>query len=152
MATGVSVEIDGVVVEFMVWLRKKSDYNHINVAELDATIKAVNLALKWGPKEIEIRTDSVTFRSWIHSVITNEKRARTKRAAREIADEFELKLSVVFVPSNRKKADSLTMVWKRWLKVEEYTAVMCYVGQEEGKELHNLHYVGVNITVKSFQM
>ena len=32
-------------------LRKKSDYSHINLTRLDA-IKSVNLALKWGLKEI----------------------------------------------------------------------------------------------------
>ena len=41
------VEIDGT------WLRKKSDYNYINVTKLDATIKGVNHVLKWD-KEIEI--------------------------------------------------------------------------------------------------
>lgn len=47
MATGVCFEIDGVIVENVAWLRKKHDYNHIDIAELDATIKGVNLALKW---------------------------------------------------------------------------------------------------------
>ena len=42
-----SVMIDGVMVEDAAWFRKKCDYNHINVAELEATIKDVNLALKW---------------------------------------------------------------------------------------------------------
>ena len=41
-----SVKIDGVMVEDAAWLRKKCDYNHINVAKLEATIKDVNLALK----------------------------------------------------------------------------------------------------------
>ena len=42
-------------------VKKKCDYNH------------VNLALKWGLKETEIEIDSATVRSWIHSVILNEK-------------------------------------------------------------------------------
>ena len=81
MATGVSVEIDDVMVENVVWLRKKSDYNYINVAELDAIIKGINLPLKSGLKDVEIRTNSVTVRSWIHSMTTNEKMVRTKGAA-----------------------------------------------------------------------
>ena len=40
------------------WRRKKNDYNHINVAKLDAVLKSINLAIKWGLREIEIRTDS----------------------------------------------------------------------------------------------
>ena len=70
MATGGSVEIDSMVVEDAAWLRKKSDYNHINVAELAATIKVFNLTLKWELKEIEIQT----VHNWLHSMITNEKR------------------------------------------------------------------------------
>ena len=67
-----NVEIDGVVVEDAAWLRKKSDYNHINVVKLDASIKGVNLVLKWGLKEIEIQIDSITVPSWVHSIIMNE--------------------------------------------------------------------------------
>ena len=54
MATDLRVDLNGVVVEDAAWLRKKSDYNHINVAELDVTIKDVNHALKWRLKEIDI--------------------------------------------------------------------------------------------------
>ena len=61
-----------------------------------------------------------------------------------LTDEFELKLGVVFVPSDRNKADALTRVRKRWLKAEEDTTAVCCVGQEEVKELHDLHHVGVD--------
>lgn len=37
------------VAEDATWLRK-NDYNHINVAELDAVLKGINLAIKWGQK------------------------------------------------------------------------------------------------------
>ena len=48
MATGMSVEINSMVVEDVESLRKKKDDNHMNVAKFDAIIKGVNLALKWG--------------------------------------------------------------------------------------------------------
>lgn len=48
IATGVMLEMGDAVVEDGAWLRKKEDYNHINVAELDAVLKGINLALKWG--------------------------------------------------------------------------------------------------------
>ncbi|CAE1318271.1 unnamed protein product [Acanthosepion pharaonis] len=158
MATGVCIEIDGAIVEDAAWLRKKRDYIHINVAELDGTIKGVKLALKWGLKEIEIRTDSVTVRSWISLRITGEKRIRTKGAAeliimrrlgilREIIDEFNLKLSVTFVPSDRNKADALTRVKKSWLKVEKAITATCRAGRDEIKELHGLHHVEVDRTL-----
>ena len=64
-----------------------------------------------------------------------------------MVDKFGLRLSIVFVPSDRNKADSFTWVRKRWLKLEEDTAAVCYVGQEEVKELRNLHHVGVDRTL-----
>ena len=48
IAEGVSLEVGGQVVEDASWLRKKTDGAHINVAELEAVVKGVNLALKWG--------------------------------------------------------------------------------------------------------
>ena len=57
-----------------------------------------------------------------------------------MVDEF----GVVFVPSDRNKADSLTRVRKRWLKDKEVIDVVCCVGQEELKELHNSYLVGVD--------
>ena len=118
----------------------------MNVAMLDTTIKDVNLSLKWVLKEIEIQTDSVTVHSWIHSMITNKKKVHKKGAAelitlqhlgilRKMTDEFELNLRVVFVLSNRNKADSLTRVRKYWLEVEEDTAVVCCVGQGGGERV-----------------
>ncbi len=49
------IEIDGQVVENAAQLRKRTDFPHNNIAELDAMIKGINLALKWGPKNIEVR-------------------------------------------------------------------------------------------------
>ena len=48
IATGVVVEVGGLVAEAATWLRKINGYNHINVAELDAVLKGINLAIKWG--------------------------------------------------------------------------------------------------------
>lgn len=37
--------------------KKSDDYHHINVAELNAVPKRVNLGVKWGLKEKVIKTD-----------------------------------------------------------------------------------------------
>ena len=42
------MEIGSLVAEDVTWLREKNNYNHINVAELDAVLKGINLAIKWG--------------------------------------------------------------------------------------------------------
>ena len=60
------------------WLRKKTDYSHINIAELEAVLKGINLALKWNLKDIEIKSDSVTVVSWIRNVIEKEQRNKSK--------------------------------------------------------------------------
>ena len=44
---GAVVEIDGEIVEDMKQLRPKNDCAKINVSELDAVYKGINMALKW---------------------------------------------------------------------------------------------------------
>ncbi|XP_068240111.1 uncharacterized protein [Palaemon carinicauda] len=46
IAMGVVLEINGKIAEDAAWLRKKDDFNHINVAELKAVLKGVNLAIR----------------------------------------------------------------------------------------------------------
>ena len=69
LAEGVCLEVGGHIVEDASWLRKENDGAHINVAELEAVVKGVNLALKWGVTEMEIMTDSATVYGWIGSVV-----------------------------------------------------------------------------------
>ena len=47
LATGVCLEMDGSIVKDACWLRKQQDVMHINLAELDAGLKGVNLAVEW---------------------------------------------------------------------------------------------------------
>lgn len=128
IATGVMLEIDGVEVEDAAWLRKTGDFGHINVAEMDAVLKGVNLPVKWDLKEIEVRTDSAMVAGWLRSLLSAEKRIRTKGASemivkrrlgilQELMEVCDLKLNAVFVPSEKNKADALTRVKKAWLGV-----------------------------------
>ena len=54
LALAAALEIDGDIVEGAAWLRKKEDSAHINVAELDAVLRGVNLALRWNVQVIHI--------------------------------------------------------------------------------------------------
>lgn len=74
------LEIDATEVEHAAWLRKKGVLEHISVADLDAVLKGVNLAVKWGLREVEVHTDSSTVVGWLRSIVTAEKRIRTKGA------------------------------------------------------------------------
>ena len=57
LALGALLEM-GVIAEDAAWLWKKDDSAHINVEELDAMMKGINLALKWGLQAVENKTDS----------------------------------------------------------------------------------------------
>ena len=64
LAYGVVLEVDRHIVKDASWLRKDR-VTHINMAELDAVIKGVNLALTWRMRRLKIMTDSSTVRQWI---------------------------------------------------------------------------------------
>ena len=64
LALGVVLEVDGLCVEDAAWMRKKDDHRHINVAELNAVLKGVNMAIGWGYHSFALYTDSATVRNW----------------------------------------------------------------------------------------
>ena len=162
IATGVLLEMGDSPVEDAAWLRKKDDYGHINVAELDAVLKGINLALKWGLRDVEVRTDSATVFSWVQSVITSEKRVRTKGAAEmivkrrlgilsELLSEYGIALRMTLVPSEKNKADVLTRVKRTWLKAPEEPEAkgtrVCCAGALNLREDHSMHHMGVERTL-----
>lgn len=162
IALGVLLEIDGCAVEDAAWLRKESDFSHINVAELEAILKGVNLALKWGLKEINVMTDSATVHGWVKVALAEERRIRTKGAAemiikrrlgilKNLSEEFDLRIAITFVPTLKNKADALTRVKKGWLATKEEDpvlgkAAMCAAAVDL-KEIHGMHHVGVDRTL-----
>ena len=134
------------------WLRKETDYHHINVAELDSVVKGLNLAVDWGLKHITVKTDSATVRSWCNLTLTEEHPVRSKGAAevlvkrrlgifKAVVHELNLDIKIELVPSRNNIADSLTRVPKAWL-VEESS---CNVGLIE--DLHSRHHMGVDRTL-----
>ncbi|XP_043201309.1 uncharacterized protein LOC122370107 [Amphibalanus amphitrite] len=80
LAAGVVLETaDGGPVEDACWLRREAAAStHINMAELDAAVKGINLAIAWGMKTIELRTDSATVHRWIDDALSGRARLRTK--------------------------------------------------------------------------
>ena len=46
MAMEVAIEYNGVIIEDEAWLRSINDAMHINIAELDAVVRGINLAAK----------------------------------------------------------------------------------------------------------
>lgn len=135
VAIGVAMEIDSVIVKDASWLRNE-DSCHINMAELDAVIKGLNLALAWKLRKVEILTDSSAVHRWISDGISGKKRLKTKAASEmlirrrvgivlALMHECDLQLSVTLVQSVNNKADCLTRVPQRWLKVSTQENNVC---------------------------
>lgn len=126
LAIGVCLELDGVAVEDASWLRPVGDAGHINLAELEAVVKGVNLALLWEVRDLEVMTDSSTVFGWIRDLTTDAKRIRSHGLGevlvrrrlgllREIMTECSVQLTPVLVRSDENLSDRLTRVPKSWL-------------------------------------
>ena len=161
IATGCLLEVDGEVVEDCAWLRKKDDGAHINVAELEAVVRAFNLAIRWNLKRFEIVTDSASVFHWLNSILTGDKKIKTHGLAemivrrrlsviRDLIDNYELDVTCVSVPSQNNRADILTRVKRSWLSTEEHKHDICAVTSPDDllfvREVHERHHFGVERT------
>ena len=156
LAMGVILEIGGTEVEDASWVRKKNDYNHINVAELEAVLKGINLCAKWGLQKVEVVTDSATVYGWINLTLTEEKKVKTKGAAemlvkrrlgilKSLIQELSLQVTVRLVKSAVNKADELTRIRKRWMIPDQEMGCVG-LDRKRLKELHAEHHMGVERT------
>ena len=159
LALGVVVEVGGRVVEDAAWLRKQTDYSHINVAELDAVIKGLNLAIKWGLKDISLMIDSSTVVGWVNLTLTDERRVKTKGAEeilikrrlgvlRSLVAELGLAIRVNLVSSSKNKADVMTRVVRRWLDRKAGEELpMGTAAVVDIRRGHNQHHMGIDRTL-----
>ncbi len=161
LAVGVALEIDGNVVEDATWLRKQDDPTHINLAELEAVLRGLNLALAWDIAQLEIITDSATVHSWVTSLLNGDRPLRVKGLGEalvrrrlsligDIVKEYAVVASISLVQSQCNKADALTRVPRTWLAG---TTTMCATMTEElqpGPDLaalHAQHHFGTDRTL-----
>ena len=111
LAIGVAVQIGDHIVEDGSWLQKRDDAAHINLAELEAVIKGLNMAIIWDLKKVQIKTDSRTVHSWLTLILTADRRIRTKGLSealvrrrlsliRDMISEYELDLSISWTRRN----------------------------------------------------
>ena len=116
---------DGKVVEDGSWLRDKADKRHINVAELESSLKALDLAIRWDVTNLTIVTDSKTVAGWLRSVSQNTHRVKVgglhESLVRLRLQVFQdtvaaagMTVSVEWVPSESNVADRLTRVPTSW--------------------------------------
>ena len=149
IAYGVVLETnDGNVIEDASWLRKEKDLAHINMAELDAVLKGINLALKWNFKNLKLLIDSATVYGWLQSILTKNRSVKCtgisevlikRRLAivEEILEDNSLKVVAQLVKSEENKADKMTRVPKEWLRSFRHPTV---------EEIHKKHHFGVDRT------
>ena len=151
IALGAVVEINGITVEDAAWLRKKDDHSHINVAELNAVLKGISLAIKWGITDLVLMVDSATVVNWLNTVLLNNGKIKVhglsetlvKRRLgiiKEILD-GSLEIVVRLVKSANNRADTLTRVPRTWLKPHH---VMACIGMsmDEIRRSHDKHHFG----------
>ena len=134
-------------------MRKKDDNAHINLSELDAILKGVNMALKWSVSDINIKTDSATVYGWLNSSLYSTHTIKTKGmnemlvkrrlgVLRDLCSEYKLTLSVQWVCSDKNKADYLTRVPKRWIDASAKKSTSCV----SIKAIHDVHHLGIDRT------
>ena len=65
LAIGALIQVGETTVENATWLRKETFDIHINMAELEAVIHGMNMALMWKLKKVTVFTNSVTVFHWV---------------------------------------------------------------------------------------
>ena len=156
LATGVLLERDDVVFEDACRLRLTNDAQHINLAELDAVLKGINLALQWNCKIMLLRTDSVSVYRWVEDTLTGKTRVRTKATSemllrrrletiKSLVEEYGLSMEVDLIPSIQNLEDPMTRVPQRWLErmksATEPVPLTCAVRSNEmtSSQIMNVH-------------
>ena len=128
LAIGVTLEVEGNMVEDGCWLRPYDDMRHINVVELDSVVKGLTLAVKWKLKNVKVVTDSRSVSGWLQRLVSNSSRVRVSglqevlvlRRLQIIEDLIAttgMQVEVQWVPSEANHADLLTRVPKEWQKM-----------------------------------
>ena len=151
LATGVSLEYDRAVVEDASWLRKM-DTQHINLAELDAVPKGVNMALMWKATIVHIHTDSACVHKWVTDTLTVKARVRTRAASEmlirrrldalaSLVKEYGLSVDAVLVRSEHNRADSLTRVPQRWFDIVRKAAEPPYCASAVSPSKHDFGWI-----------
>lgn len=166
LAIGAVVRVGQDIIEDGSWLRK-DDGNHINVAELEAVIKGMNMGVKWSLRKISVYTDSATVYGWVRSAIEDGKRPKVNGLGEmlvrrrlgmiaELIEAYGLLLDIKLVRSCENIADKLTRVPKKWMVMNKgVCAAPGSVGDgysvEKLRELHDTHHLGVERTLHSAQ-
>ena len=98
---------------------------HINLAELDAVLKVINMALMWEATILHLHSDSVHVHKWITDTLTGKVRVCTRAASEmlirwwldlltSLVKEYGLSVNPVLVRSEHNQVDSRIRVPQQW--------------------------------------
>ena len=124
MATGVALGVNGSIVKDACWLHPINDPRHINLAELDAVIKGVNLPLQWQARVLHVITDSACVHRLVSDTLTKKARVNTKATSKmlvrwllgtlpALVEGYMLTMDITLVKSCQNHTDSLTRIPQR---------------------------------------
>ena len=105
------------------------------MAELDAAVRGINLAIAWHMRVIELRTDSAAVHRWVDDALSGRARLRTKAhgemlirrrvdVIRQLVSELELSLTVSLVRSAENHADVVSRVPRDWVRDDSSAAAV----------------------------
>lgn len=72
LTTDVLLEIDRHVIKDVWWQWPVGDAQHINLAELDAMLKGINIALQWGIRGLRLFMDTTCVHWWVSDMLTGK--------------------------------------------------------------------------------
>ena len=120
LATSVVLERHSDILEDACWLHPTNDIQHINLAELDATVKGLNFALQWQARTVHLHIDSMCVYHWLTDALTGRTKVASKMLVQrrltvlqQLICEYGLQVNVTFVVSEQNLVDELTQVPKK---------------------------------------
>ena len=72
------LESDRHIIEDVSWLKSSCNATQINVNDLEAAIKGINLTIRWNIMKMILHTDSKSVHAWIKSTIMRTRCVRTR--------------------------------------------------------------------------
>ncbi|XP_065678270.1 uncharacterized protein LOC101240277 [Hydra vulgaris] len=152
---GAVLLIGGVVVEDAALLRPASDTHHINISELDSILRGLNLASKWGIKELTVYSESKSTVGWLNAVLKEEYCVKTwgisqllvqrrLNTIKEVAKDIQI--AVQMIPSEINLADRLSQIPQKWCRT------VCAAGLLEQKDIWKIHSIGHFSVARTLQL
>ncbi|XP_071530436.1 uncharacterized protein [Panulirus ornatus] len=94
LAIGAVLEVNDNINEDVCWLRQ-NECSHINLYELDAVLRGVNLAVAWMMERLLLMTDSKTMYYWLMDALSGRSRLKTKAVSEMLTRRVRVGISQV---------------------------------------------------------